>query len=93
MALFKVSSETLRPARSARCISRFLHDQTLEDLLADHRIGGHLLPFGAQAVLDSRKLLIDLRFQHHTVIHHGGDPVEQLTLGFYFPGLGQGLQA
>ena len=87
-AVFRVSSGTFNPAFVGALGLDLLQHQALQHLLAQHVLGRQLELLLPQALAHDGDLVIELTVQHHAVVHHGGDAVQQLALGGQLAGLG-----
>jgi hypothetical protein len=69
----------------------FLQDQALQHLLAQHVLGRQLELLRPQALAHDGNLVVELAVQHHAVVDHGGDAIEELAFGGELAGLRAGL--
>ncbi len=76
-------------ARAIRVLNLdLLHDQALEDLLAQDVLRWKLELLLPHAVGDDRNLFIEVAIEDDTVIDDRGDAIEQYALGRQLAGLG-----
>ncbi len=76
-ALFSASSGTLRPARVARCAWISCRTRRSSTCWRSTFCGGSSSFWARSRSLMAGHLVIELAVEHHPVVHHGGDAIEQ----------------